>query len=159
MVLRVQPEDVESDEARGLVAELDELLNGLYSLGDQALDLRLLDLRPEDVEDERGTFLMARESSASALGCGAIRRIGPTTGELKRMYVRPAARNLGVGRAILEALEEWAVAAGMELIVLETGIEQPSAMRFYEQAGYEAIDPYGASSGSDQSICYGKRLC
>jgi putative acetyltransferase len=151
-VVQIQPEDPGSDDARALVAELDELLSGLYSL-----EKSQLELQSGDLEQDRGRFLVARDGSGCALGCGAIRRIGPTIGELKRMYVRPPARGLGVGQAILSALETWAGSVGIERVVLETGVHQPDAMFFYAQSGYQRIDRYGGS-GSEESICYGKRL-
>jgi putative acetyltransferase len=112
--MKIGPEDVESEDARELVAELDELLNGMYAVGQD-----LLELPPRDVAEGQGTLLVARDDAGRALGCGAIRRIAPVTGELKRMYVRPLARRRGVGGAILEALERWAAQAGLQRIVLE----------------------------------------
>jgi putative acetyltransferase len=149
--MKIGPEDVESEDARELVAELDELLNGMYAVGQD-----LLELPSRDVAEGQGTLLVARDDAGRALGCGAIRRIAPVTGELKRMYVRPLARRRGVGGAILEALERWAAQAGLQRIVLETGIHQPAAVAFYERAGYVQIDPYGGSSGSEESLCFTK---
>jgi GNAT superfamily N-acetyltransferase len=151
MGFEIRPEDADSEDVRDLVADLDELLDTLYSL-----EGGVLELPSGDLAGGRGTLLVARDDSGRAVGCGAVRRIGPLTGELKRMYVRPVARRLGVGRAILASLESWAAGAGLELLVLETGIHQPVAMAFYERAGYVRIDRYGEHPCSDQSVCYGK---
>lgn len=153
MGLEIRSEHVESSGALELFAELDELLNGLYEVEGSSLELP-----PGDIAEGRGMFLVARDDSGGAVGCGGIRRIGPATCELKRMYVRPGARRLGVARAILDELEHWATQAGLERIVLETGIHQPAAMAFYERAGYVRIDRYGEYSCSEGSLCYGK-LC
>jgi len=151
MDLEIRREDAESADARALFAELDELLNSLY-----AVDGIVLELVPGDVAEEQGVLFVARDDSGRALGCGAIRQIDPTTGELKRMYVRSVARRLGVGQALLDALEHWAAQAGLERIVLETGIHQPAALAFYERAGYSRIDRYGEYPCAEQSVCYGK---
>jgi putative acetyltransferase len=157
--VEIQPERIDSRDALELFAELDQLLNGLY-----VLETDLLELSPAELSEGRWTFLLARDDCGNPVGCGAIRRIAPATGELKRMYVRPVARRHGVGCAILEALERWAFGAGLEWIVLETGIHQPAAMAFYELAGYVRIPRYAGGGGREQadpeqSVCYGKRRC
>ncbi|MBI4266311.1 MAG: GNAT family N-acetyltransferase, partial [Acidobacteria bacterium] len=61
----------------------------------------------------------------TAVACGALRRLGPDTSEVKRMYVRPAFRGRGLARRILAELEETARRRGAARIWLETGIRQP----------------------------------
>src|SRR3954468_24788699 len=51
-------------------------------------------------------FLVARDGSGRAVGCGGIRLLGPASGEVKRMYVEPPVRGSGVAAALLRALEE-----------------------------------------------------
>ena len=67
-----------------------------------------------------GRFVIAAQGDRH-LGCGAMRRIDARTAELKRMYVRPEARNRGAARAVLRALEDEARALGVGRLVLETG--------------------------------------
>ena len=78
--------------------------------------------------------------------------------EVKRMYVAPAARRRGLARAVLAHLEETAAQAGAEVMVLETGTEQPEAIAMYERAGYERVEGFGYYTWSPKSRCYGKRL-
>jgi len=78
--------------------------------------------------------------------------------EVKRMYVAPAARRRGLARAVLAHLEETAAQAGAEVMVLETGTEQPEAIAMYERAGYRRVESFGYYAWSPKSRCYGKRL-
>jgi GNAT superfamily N-acetyltransferase len=88
-----------------------------------------------------------------------VRPFGCTAAaEVKRMYVAPAARRRGLARAVLAHLEETAAQAGAEVMVLETGTEQPEAIAMYERAGYERVDGFGYYTWSPKSRCYGKRL-
>ena len=152
VAVRITPADVRSPEAQGLVAELDEYLAGRYPPEERfgAIDR-------EDVSDEKGTFLVAHDGER-AVGCGAVRRIADATVEIKRMFVRPEARGLGVGRALLLALEAWSEGAGATRIVLETGVHQTEAIGLYEKCGYTRIPCFGAYAASASSICYGKGL-
>jgi GNAT superfamily N-acetyltransferase len=80
------------------------------------------------------------------------------TAEVKRMYVAPAARGLGVARRMLARLEDTAAGAGAEAMILETGAAQPEAMALYESSGYLRIESFGHYKWSPQNRCYGKRL-
>ena len=75
-----------------------------------------------------GAFLLAYLGDL-AVGCGAVRRLDETTAEIKRMYVDPTVRGLGIGRALVEALEREARLMGVTTIVLETGTRLASAPR------------------------------
>ncbi|NHC16167.1 GNAT family N-acetyltransferase [Motilibacter deserti] len=103
-------------------------------------------------------FLVARDATGTAVGCGGLRFLGPGSAEIKRMYVDPAARGTGVSVAILRALEEQARAAGVGRLLLETGTAQPDAIRFYEREGYGRIEQFGAYVGSEISVCYARDL-
>ena len=74
------------------------------------------------------------------------------------MYVIPDRRGSGVSVAILRALESDAQARGWERLVLETGVEQPDAVRFYEREGYTRIPNFGYYADSPISLCYEKRF-
>ena len=66
--------------------------------------------------------------------------------EIKRMYVAPAARRQGLGRRLLEELEEKARELGYVRIRLDTGNRQPHAQAMYERAGYHPIENYNGNS-------------
>jgi putative acetyltransferase len=103
-------------------------------------------------------FLVARDASGDAIGCGALRHLEPGAVELKRLYVRPEARGEGLGRLLLEALEAEARRLGIGVLRLETGHEQHEAVGLYEDAGYRRIPCWGAYSEGPVSICYERRL-
>ncbi len=81
------------------------------------------------------------------------------TAEVKRMYVVPRARGLGLARAMLAHLEETAQAAGAEVMVLETGARQPEAIALYESSGYLPIPGFGFYRDSPISRCMARSLC
>ncbi|MGO1052105.1 GNAT family N-acetyltransferase [Crossiella sp. CA198] len=103
-------------------------------------------------------FLLARDADGQAVGCGALRVLGPDSVEIKRMYVTPSARGSGVAVALLRALENEARRRELRTLLLETGTEQPEAMRFYEREGYRPIENFGVYVGSKLSRCYRRDL-
>lgn len=107
--------------------------------------------------DDVEVFLVARDD-ADVLGCGALRSLGEPVVEIKRMYVRPAARGRGVGAAILAELEREAVSRGFRVVRLETGPLQPEALRLYERTGYREIPCFGAYAGAAASRCFERRI-
>jgi GNAT superfamily N-acetyltransferase len=94
------------------------------------------------------------------VGCGGLRALDGEAGdaEIKRMFVRSPNRGSGVAVAVLRALEERALERGWTRLVLETGVAQPDATRFYEREGYTRIPAFGPYRDSADSVCYGKTL-
>jgi GNAT superfamily N-acetyltransferase len=78
--------------------------------------------------------------------------------EIKRMYVTPAGRGRGLARAMLAHLERTAVAAGADVMVLETGLKQPEALALYRSSGYVEVEGFGLYKDSPISRYLGKRL-
>jgi GNAT superfamily N-acetyltransferase len=107
-------------------------------------------------------FLVAFEvdddGTERPVGCGGLRTLDPSHGEIKRMYVIPERRGTGVSTAVLTALEGEARGREWDRLVLETGDRQPDAMRFYERNGYTLIPNFGYYADSELSICYEKKL-
>ncbi len=130
------------------------LLSELYErYGEEDADApETSDLAPPD-----GIFLVAR-LDGHAVGCGGLRRIHATEAELKRMYVVPDARRLGIGARVLSALESEARRLGYERLRLETGVRQPEAIALYERAGYCRIDNFAPYVDAPLSVCYAKDL-
>lgn len=112
---------------------------------------------PKPTAADMTLFLVAFDGE-EPVGCGGLRALDATHGEVKRMYVVPARRGTGVSAAILRRLEEEARALGWERLLLETGTEQPDAMRFYEREGFARIPNYGHYVDSEISRCYAKAL-
>jgi len=112
---------------------------------------------PKPSADDIAFFVVARRDG-EALGCGGMRGLEAEQGEVKRMYVAPAARGTGVSTAVLAALEAEARRRGWRRLLLETGTAQPDAMRFYGREGYTPIPNYGHYVGSEVSRCFAKEL-
>lgn len=74
-----------------------------------------------------------------AVGCAGLRRLSRGTGEIKRMFVSPAARGRGAGRLLLAELERRAAAAGMARMRLFTTDVLFEARALYEAAGYRVV--------------------
>lgn len=106
-------------------------------------------------------MVLVRDHGAP-VACGALRDAGPDlgagTGELKRMYVVPAARGRGLAKVVVEALEVRASRLGLRRLVLETGVLQPEAIGLYLTAGYEPIPNFGEYVGVAESRCFAKEL-
>jgi len=102
-------------------------------------------------------FLVAYDG-AEPVGCGGLRELDATAGEIKRMYVRPDRRGTGVSTAIVRALEARAIEFGWTRVALETGNLLPAAQRFYEREGYRRIPNFGHYAHSPYAVCYERSL-
>mgnify|MGYP006359902939 CR=1 FL=1 len=88
-----------------------------------------------------GLFIVASVDRVPS-GCGGARALSPLRFEIKHLYVRPASRGLGIGRAILSGLEDHARLRGARELVLDTHSSLTAAASLYGAAGYESIDAY-----------------
>jgi putative acetyltransferase len=149
--LLIESVNVRLPEATQLIARLTEELARRYD-DDGHGDFRL-----EDVEGPRSGFLVARWSG-QGVACGAFRPLTETMAEIKRMFVNPAFRGRGIGRRILDALEDHARRAGYTKVRLETGTAQPEALSLYASAGYYRIECYGFHRDDPRSVCFEKVL-
>ncbi len=142
--------------ARALVDQLFDDLNERY--GDEDGDAGWYsEITAAKVAPPDGVFLVARWDD-EPVGCGALKRLDATTGEIKRMYTAPAGRRRGVARAVLTRLEEEARRLGYETLQLETGRPQQEAVALYESGGWTAIPPYGRYRDDPRSLCFRKEL-
>lgn len=149
--LTVEAEDPSSDDALSLIRDLSQVLGALY--GDDGSG----NFTPSDVQVPRSALVIARWDGR-AIGCGAVRPLDETTAEIKRMYVTPSARRLGIGRRILEELERLATDFRYQRVWLETGKLQPDAIALYESAGYYRRPCYGIYVNDPRSLCYEKLI-
>ncbi|MFE1410674.1 GNAT family N-acetyltransferase [Streptomyces sp. NPDC085524] len=113
----------------------------------------------------RGLYLIAYDASGAPVASGGWRSQeendeGYSDGdaELKRMYVVPEARGLGLARRILAVLEDDAREAGRTRMVLETGDQQPEAIALYLSSGYAMSAKFGFYRHYDSSRCMSKPL-
>ena len=95
----------------------------------------------EDFVAPTGRLLIAR-LLAEPIGCGALRTLEPGIGEIKRMWVSPKVRGLGVGRRLLKELERSARKHRMRAVRLDTNESLSEAIRLYQAAGYREIERF-----------------
>lgn len=97
-----------------------------------------------EMEPPGGTFLVALEDDVP-VACGGLRTLAPGLGEIKRMYVAPAARRRGHARRLLAELEACARELGHQRLRLDTNAAQPEALELYAACGYVEIGDYNGS--------------
>ena len=102
-------------------------------------------------------FLVVRDANDRAVGTGALALNG-VWAELKRMWVIPEARRLGVSKIILAALEARARSEGIRTLRLETGVENHAALGLYTRAGFRRRDPFGDYRADPLSVFMQKDL-
>lgn len=124
-----------TDDVRNLIGELDRILSAEYT-PEQRHGLTLDQIFKPDIR-----FFLARLNGL-AVGCGGVAFFADFA-EVKRMYVREVARGRGVARAMLARIEREVREAGFVVLKLETGVRQTAALRFYEQAGFQACAAFG----------------
>ncbi|MGA8248643.1 MAG: GNAT family N-acetyltransferase [Nocardioides sp.] len=121
-------------------------------------------MEPSYFEPPDGAFFVAyRDGVPVAMGGWRFRpdvlRLGSIrAAEIKRMYVAARARRSGLARLMLAHLEATALAAGADVMILETGTAQPEAMALYESAGYRRVESFGYYRDAPLNRCYGRVL-
>ena len=149
--ISIEPEDPRQADVRRIIAESGAYLQALYpSESNHVVDVDAL-AAPDAV------VLVARRNG-ELLGSIAFRVIAPGHAEIKRMFVRAEARGHGVGRRLLEALENAARRRNVERISLETGIRQPEAIGLYRASGYRDCPPFGTYTPDPLSLFMTKFL-
>jgi putative acetyltransferase len=102
-------------------------------------------------------FLVARDAEGNALATGALVLRGGWA-EIKRMWVEEAARGRGIAGRILKALMAEAGRAGVEMLVLETGIANHAALALYEKTGFKRREPFADYRPDPLSVFMERRL-
>jgi GNAT superfamily N-acetyltransferase len=132
-------EDAASTDARWCIeryfAELHDRFEGGFNP-----DLTI----PADVQElspPAGLLILARLRD-QPVGCGAIKFQPGQIADVKRMWVSPSVRGLGVGRRLLARLEDEAHAAGAVIARLETNRALGEAISLYRHAGYREVAPF-----------------
>jgi DNA-binding MarR family transcriptional regulator len=103
---------------------------------------------PTEMRPPEGVFCLAT-LRGEPVGCGGLKFHGEAPTELKRMWVDPAARGLGVGRRLLAELESRAAAGGRRTVRLDTNGSLTEAVAMYRSAGYREVDPFNDETYAD----------
>lgn len=111
----------------------------------------------DDLAPPTGLFFVALREG-EAVGCGGVKHFADGIGEVKRMYVAPAARRTGVARAVLAQVEAEGRRRGYRELRLETGTLQPEAIALYASVGFELIPCWGIYEHFPLSRCMAKSL-
>lgn len=117
--------------------------------------------RPADFAPGHGVFLVAEDDLGRPIGCAGLRAMpvdpcGSVRGEVKHVWVRPEARGIGAGGALMDEVERRAQGWGMGELVLDTHHTLESAARLYARHGFVPIAPYNANPNATR--WYGKRI-
>jgi GNAT superfamily N-acetyltransferase len=158
--LDLRPVPYEHSDARLLIAEVQQEYVQRYGGPDDS------PLETGQFEPPSGLFVLAYVGG-EPVGTGAWRRLGAdrisvadvaSAGEIKRMYIRAHCRGNGYARAMLDHLEQTARAAGLEWLVLGTGLAQPEAISLYRSSGYVDVPGFGHYAESELAVHLGKKL-
>ncbi|MET0982580.1 MAG: GNAT family N-acetyltransferase [Telluria sp.] len=149
--MHIQIETPDQPDVAALFAQLQALHAKLYPAA-AGTPLPLASMLQPEVR-----FLVARDDSGRVVGCVALVLRGEYA-ELRRMIVDEAARGQGIGRALLDQLALHALAAGVHLLKLTTGVHQREALALYERFGFSHCAPYGGGGTEPLEVCMEMRL-
>ena len=145
--MRIEVDDLSRFQVHAL---LEEHLANMYELSppEQVFALDLNKLRADDI-----TFWTVWEEEV-LLGCGALKELTPTHGEIKSMRTTAAARGRGAGRAILAHIISVAQQRGYTKLSLETGTHEAfePAHNLYRSKGFFKSGPFGSYIPNEHSV-------
>jgi GNAT superfamily N-acetyltransferase/DNA-binding MarR family transcriptional regulator len=140
-LVRLTTEDPNSGDARWCFEQYFAELNHRFDSGfDPSLSLSA-DAR--ELTAPAGTLILAR-LHGSPVGCIAVKLHRKAAAEIKRMWVNPSARGLGLGRRLLDEAESYARKEGAHRVHLETNQTLTEAIHLYRRAGYIEVEAFSA---------------
>jgi pimeloyl-ACP methyl ester carboxylesterase/GNAT superfamily N-acetyltransferase len=139
--IRIREEPYDGPAAKVLVPDYVAEIRAMYPEWTPEVPPRLT---PADVEPPAGRWVVAYRRT-EPVACAALKRLDDHTAEIKRVYVAPAARGLGVARAILARLEQIAQDVGYTAVRMDTGARQPASAALFSSSGYEQIADYNGN--------------
>lgn len=147
----ISAESPDSPDALQLLAELDRELHKHPYPAESRHAFSVEKLLREHV-----AFFVIRYDDQPA-ACGGV-KVFDDYGEVKRMYVRPGLRGLGLGKAMLAHLADYTRAKGIKILRLETGCYQTEAIGLYERFGFGRRPPFGEYREDPLSVYLEKTL-
>ena len=145
--MRIEVDDLSRPEIHAL---LEEHLANMYELSppEQVFALDLKKLRADDI-----TFGSVWQDG-ELVGCGALKELTPTHGEIKSMRTPAAARGRGAGRALLSHIIAVAQQRGYTRLSLETGTHRAfePALNLYRSKGFVLSGPFGSYQPNEHSV-------
>ena len=156
----IRPSRFGAPAAQTLIAAAQAELTERYGSGDEN------PIESVQFDPPEGAFLIAWRAGAP-VACAGWRTvshfreeidIAEDVAEVKRMYVAPSARGTGVASVLMAALEDSAREHGKHRMILETGQQQPEALRFYTKSGYSQIPNYGYYKDEPDCVSFGREL-
>lgn len=151
MATVITPERPDTDEARMLIDELESHLAPFYPQTSRH------GYNVEKLLKQGVAFFVTRHGGIPA-GCGGVQFFGTEYGELKRMFVRPQFRGLGLAKQMLEHLEAYTREHHIPVMRLETGIHQQEAIGLYLRMGYGSCPPFGEYVDDPLSRFFEKKI-
>lgn len=144
--------DIDPSEAEHLTSEAQALFQSLYP---EVSNHLVVD---EDLRKDNAVFLGAHLGN-KPVGCvGFIPGSSDNAREVKRLFVEEGYRGAGIAGALMDTVEEQAIAQGATLMQLETGISQPEAISLFEKRGYRIVPAFGAYIEDEFSVFMEKNL-
>lgn len=145
--MHIEIDDLRRPQIHALLAEH---LQDMHSLGPPE-SVHALDL---DALRQPGITFWSVWEGPDLMGCGALKELSPTHGELKSMRTPAARRGRGAGRLILEHILATARERGYERLSLETGSAAAftPAHRLYQSAGFGFCGPFGDYAADAHSV-------
>jgi DNA-binding MarR family transcriptional regulator/GNAT superfamily N-acetyltransferase len=138
-MVKITITDPTSPDARWCIEQYFAELNQRFETGfDPTLGISA---HPHELTPPNGLLLVARLRE-EPVGCGALKFHQNAPAELKRMWVAPHARGLGLGRRLLQELERCAREAGVTILHLETNGTLIEAIQLYRRSGYQEVAPF-----------------
>jgi DNA-binding MarR family transcriptional regulator/GNAT superfamily N-acetyltransferase len=135
-MVKIAVTDPASPDARWCIEQYYAELNTRFEAGfDPTLGISA---HPHELTPPNGLLLVARLRE-EPVGCGALKFHDNAPAELKRMWVAPQARGLGLGRRLLQELEQQAREAGVTVLHLETNHNLTEAISLYQHSGYQEV--------------------
>jgi len=144
--VEIRPVDPEDADARYCLAEYVAELNRRSTRGFDPT--KGATAQPHELRPPAGQFFVA-SLHGEAIGCGGVKHHAGAPAEIKRMWIAPQARGLGLGRRLLATLEACARTGGAQVAHIETSAVLHEALGLYRSAGWVEVPPFNDEPFAD----------